>query len=78
MGINVNWIDGKEKPGKTGSYYTILEAKRDVKAILGEEIEFRAGDILVRCGWFYAEKGRWVDPTEDDPNWRVLLWAEDL
>lgn len=78
MEINVNWVDGKEKPIKAGSYYIILQAKQDVKAIFGEGIEFRPGDLVMRYGWFSKEKGRWTDAGGDDQKWQVLLWAEDL
>ena len=62
------WVDAsKRQPHRNGTYYTVLEIRKDIPFA-------KAGSI------FYDLRTEWCDGAWwiEDENWKVLYWAEKL
>ena len=71
----VTWINGKIDPPQSGEYYVTLEAKHDIINPVTGTVDYKTGDVMIDCDFYYAEDRLWEQLGKGNPFWEVVCWA---
>lgn len=74
----VTWIKGTIDPPQSGEYYVTLEAKQDIVDPETGKVYYKAGDVMIDGGFYYAEDRFWEELGKGNPFWAVVCWADIL
>lgn len=78
MMSEVRWLRGTIEPPRSGEYYVISKALRDMADAATGEIYYKAGEYEITGDWWDADEKAWQSIGRENPYWEVEAWADIL